>query len=413
MKVLLVMDAADGRALLRRHLETGIAGVDIREHVPLRDGPLAADFHASGFDLVLLDGRPHGAEALDWLQEWRARPRFPPIIYLVPTRADVAEEGQAALLAGAAGCVVQEKIAHRAFVALVDEAAREHRRARNLFRSSPEGVAAARFGETVIKGLRCVRPVAQSALSTVYLAESDRLGSLVALKLLRHMPDMAKNPGSFDRFLQEYEIIRTITHPNVVRIHELGVADDHAFLMMEYLGAGDLRSRIRRGIDPAGAPAMLRQMAGALGAIHDVGVLHRDLKPGNVMLRADGTVALIDFGLAKQLALESEITANGEIFGTPYYMSPEQGHGRTVDERSDLYSLGIIFFELLTGRKPYLAATPMAVIYQHVHAKIPALPVEHALWSPIWERLVAKRPEDRFQSARELIKAIDRLPGGF
>jgi len=199
----------------------------------------------------------------------------------------------------------------------------------------------------------------------------------------------------------------------VVRIHELGVADDHAFLMMEYLAAGDLRSRIRRGLDPAGAPSMLRQMAGALGAIHDVGVLHRDLKPGNVMLRADGTVALIDFGLAKQLALESEITANGEIFGTPYYMSPEQGHGRTVDERSDLYSLGIIFFELLTGRKPYVAATPMAVIYQHVHAKLPPLPVEHALWSPIWERLAAKRPQDRFQSAAELIAAIDRLPGGF
>src|SRR5690606_9894436 len=117
------------------------------------------------------------------------------------------------------------------------------------------------------------------------------------------------------------------------------------------------------------ALSLLAQMASALAVVHEVGVLHRDLKPGNVMMRRDGSLALIDFGLAKQVAVAPDITAAGEIFGTPYYMSPEQGHGRELDERSDLYSLGVIFYEMLTGKKPFLGA----VIYRHANAPRPRL----------------------------------------
>ena len=223
------------------------------------------------------------------------------------------------------------------------------------------------------------------------------------------VPDASERASTFDRFLQEYEIIRQIHHPNVVRIYELGVADDHAFILMEYFSSGDLRARMRRGIVALDAVRMLRQMAAALGAIHAAGVLHRDLKPGNVMLRADGTIALIDFGLAKQLTLDAEITATGEIFGTPYYMSPEQGHGRDVDARSDVYSLGVIFYEMLTGKKPFLAPTPMAVIYKHSHSPIPTLSAELAPWQPLLEKLLAKDAQQRYQSAAELCAAIDSV----
>jgi serine/threonine protein kinase len=150
-------------------------------------------------------------------------------------------------------------------------------------------------------------------------------------------------------------------------------------------------------------------MASALEAIHAVGVLHRDLKPGNVMLRGDDSIALIDFGLAKQLELEADITATGEIFGTPYYMSPEQGHGHGCDERSDLYSLGVMFFELLTGQKPYLGRTPMEVIYKHAQASVPMLPPESVRLQPLIERLMAKAPDKRFQNATALIGAIDSI----
>jgi serine/threonine protein kinase len=232
---------------------------------------------------------------------------------------------------------------------------------------------------------------------------------MVVLKVLREAPDSGDAQLQFARFLQEYELISRIRHPNVVRIYDLGVADDHAYIAMEYFPLGDLRAHIARALTPTEAVRHLAQMASALEVVHAVGVLHRDLKPGNIMLRADGTVAIIDFGLAKQSGLKVEITGTGEIFGTPYYMSPEQGHGQELDARSDLYSLGVIFYEMLTGKKPFLAATPMAVIYMHGNTPLPGLEGELQVYQPLLNRLMAKEPEDRFASAGELLKAITQL----
>ena len=148
-------------------------------------------------------------------------------------------------------------------------------------------------------------------------------------------------------------------------------------------------------------------MARALQAIHAVGVLHRDLKPANVMLREDGTVALIDFGLAKQLHLDQEITETGEIFGTPYYMSPEQGHADQVDERSDIYSLGVLFYEMICKEKPYTATSPMAVIYKHSHSPLPQLDGQKRVFQDMLDRMLAKDPRHRFQSAEEVLTYLD------
>jgi serine/threonine protein kinase len=149
-------------------------------------------------------------------------------------------------------------------------------------------------------------------------------------------------------------------------------------------------------------------MAAALQAVHEVGVLHRDLKPGNIMLRADRSLAIIDFGLAQPLGLRVASGEVGEIFGTPYYMSPEQGHGRELDERSDLYSLGVIFFEMLTGRKPYIDANAMNVLYMHANAPLPELPVQLQRHQPVLRRLLAKQPAQRFASAAELLAYLQR-----
>jgi len=165
-------------------------------------------------------------------------------------------------------------------------------------------------------------------------------------------------------------------------------------------------------LSSAAAVDYLRQIASALDAIHSVGVLHRDLKPANIMLRNDGSVCLIDFGLAKANMYEVELTGAREIFGTPYYMSPEQGHAEPIDARSDLYSLGVIFYEMLTGQKPYKGSSAMEVIYKHRRAALPTIPPEFAAFSNILNRLLAKSPADRFQSARELLDATapDALP---
>jgi serine/threonine protein kinase len=190
---------------------------------------------------------------------------------------------------------------------------------------------------------------------------------------------------------------------------------------MEYFPNGDLRKRIKQGIEPRVALALLRQMAEALQVLHAAGVLHRDLKPGNVMLRDDASVVLIDFGMSKQLEMNASITGSGEIFGTPYYMSPEQGHGRETDERSDLYSLGIIFYEMLMRRKPYVAGTPMQVIYKHANSPMPELSPGLKQFESILYNCIAKEPGRRYASAEQLVDAAkeaerdekDRAESGF
>jgi eukaryotic-like serine/threonine-protein kinase len=260
-----------------------------------------------------------------------------------------------------------------------------------------------------IRGHRCIRQVGSGGMCKIYLAESERAGTLVVLKVFSQVPDVSERIVGFDRFLQEYEIVAGLNHPNIVRIYDLGVADDHAYIAMEHFPAGDLRHRMRSQMTPAIALHYLEQMASALDAIHAVGVLHRDLKPANVMLRADGTLCLIDFGLAKANETDAELTGTREIFGTPYYMSPEQGHAELIDARSDLYSLGIVFYEMLIGQKPYTGASAMEVIYKHKRAKLPAIDPQFAIYEPLLQRLLAKSPEDRFQSAREVLEAAAEL----
>jgi serine/threonine protein kinase len=178
---------------------------------------------------------------------------------------------------------------------------------------------------------------------------------------------------------------------------------------MEYFDAGDLRHRMRAPLRASDALQTAQSIALGLGAVHATGVLHRDLKPANVMLRRNGGVALIDFGLAKDAALEASITDAGQIIGTPHYMSPEQGHGEPIDGRSDLYSLGVILFEMLTGHKPFVAENPMAIIYLHRKAPVPQLPENLALLQPLLQKLLAKEPADRFESAHQAAQAIGAM----
>jgi len=225
---------------------------------------------------------------------------------------------------------------------------------------------------------------------------------MVVLKVLRHLPDSG-NEKHFDRFLQEYELVARVPHPNVVRIFGLGVADDHAFIAMEYCGGGSLKRRISEGMSAADSYRCMRVIAGALGALHAAGICHRDLKPTNIMFREDGSPVLIDFGLAKHAHFKAGITGAGAIFGTPYYMSPEQGHGGPVDQRSDIYSLGIVFFEMLMGRKPYDGPAAMSVIIQHREAPLPRLAPAVAQFQPALDRMLAKKPEQRFQTIEEVL----------
>jgi serine/threonine protein kinase len=178
---------------------------------------------------------------------------------------------------------------------------------------------------------------------------------------------------------------------------------------MEFFGRGNLKQRIEQGIPKEDALNYLRFIASGLGAVHDVGIVHRDLKPANIMFRDDDSIALADFGISKRISVGSDLTCAGTVIGTPHYLSPEQAQGIPADQRSDLYSLGVIFYEMLTGRKPYHGDTVSALIFQHLHAPVPVLPVENADMQSLLAKLMAKDPKDRFKSTSQLLSVLTKM----
>src|SRR5688572_19700433 len=407
VRVLIIDDQNEFRRLLARHIHTGFDDPSVAEYEPAARGRLPADFSGSAYDAVLLGDKVGREFGVDWLRDLSRRNGFPPIVYLM--RRPTPETEEVAIHAGAQACLSRDKVDHEALIAALRACqARRGQFTRPAARSD-EGAQATRFGDARIRGFRYVSQLAESPVSSVYLAESERNGSKVALKVLHQPPDDASGVRNFDRFLREYQIAAAIEHPHVARVHDFGVADDHAFIAMEYFPLGDLRGRIKQGLPPVRALTYLRQMAEALKVLHDAGVLHRDLKPGNVMLRDENSLALIDYGLSKHVELDGTLTNSGEIFGTPYYMSPEQGHGRDTDARSDIYSIGIIFYELLMRRKPYVAGTPMQVIYKHAHSPLPELKAELKRFEGVLYNCIAKDPLRRYASADYLLDAAREL----
>jgi hypothetical protein len=406
-RLLIISDHTELGRALEQHVSIIWPDAECRIHAPLQSGRLHSGFNAVGYDVVLLDDRIERGQGEKWLDNLLHRNAFPPIVYLA--RGDDPALAQRTVQRGAIDCLTRERIDHRRMADVLRKAMVQRREQLALWRTSTEAERLSQFGPVTIRGHRFVRELAIGGTSSVYLAESERAGEMVVLKVLRDSPTAGDEHTQFTRFLQEYELISKVRHPNVVRIFDLGIADDHAYLAMEYFPRGDLRSLIASGLDGSEALSYLAQMAAALEVVHAVGVLHRDLKPGNIMLRADGSVALIDFGLAKHVQTDAEITATGEIFGTPYYMSPEQGHGQSLDERSDLYSIGVIFYELLMRQKPYLAQSPMGVIYMHANAPIPLLPEPLRNYQQLLNKLLAKDPIHRFASASALLAKIEEL----
>ena len=259
---------------------------------------------------------------------------------------------------------------------------------------------------TTVSGYQVLQTLARSDRSAVYLARSEELGFNVALKVLRRAADVADAPGDEQRFAREYKIISQIRHRAIVDVYDFGSTEGLSYIATEYFPAGDLKTRLQNPMSTDEATDYAKQIAEALRIIHVAGVLHRDLKPANVMLRTDNSLVLIDFGLAKELTGDKALTGAGEIRGSPYYMSPEQADGRPVDERSDLYSLGVIFYELLTGTRPFQGRTVFDILAQHQHAPIPQLSGAAARVQPLLDRLLAKAPADRFQSATDFLTAL-------
>jgi serine/threonine protein kinase len=396
IKVMIIDEQADFRTLLMHHVTTHWPDAIISAYDPASAGHLPEEFSGAGNDLILLGSR-HGEsrDGVEVLRQFMRRKNFPPVVYF----GSEDDQTEAEALQPDAH-FIRDHLNHSSLVGGLSDVLMARQRVASTQSSLVGDMRTDAY--PLIKGYRFVRSLGSTEASGVYLAERESTQLRVVLKILRQSPANDASVEAFDRFLQEYETIAGMDHPNIVGIYDLGISDTHAHIAMEYIGGGDLCLKIDAGIAAPQAMQYLRQIASALAAVHGQGVLHRDLKPGNIMFRKDGSIALIDFGLARKATLDPETIDKGEIFGTPYYMSPEQGHGGCVDQRSDIYSLGVIFYEMLTGRKPFRAGTAMGVIYRHANAPLPRLPDHLSQYQALLDKMLAKMPDERLQTAAEI-----------
>ena len=414
MNVLIIDDAPDFRALAAHFIKVEWPDAGITQYDPVMHEQPGEDFHWRQFDVVLLDFMLGMEDGLDWLRAFRKIANMPPIIFMTGSGSeDVATK---AIKLGAADYLRKHDLSRSRLVEAIREALSEARDSpaatlpqvtrlnTTVFNTGDFAVRpAAGAGEQSIQinGYRLIRKLGEGGMAVVFLTEHIKTGAEQVLKILDTRT--STDPEFLDRFIHEYGVISNIDSPYVIRIWDQGFTSDHAYISMEYLPGGDLKDRIRAGLDSSSALRIFRELISALQSVHDAGIVHRDVKPQNIMFRADGSVALVDFGIAKDTTSDHNLTRVGFVMGTPLYISPEQAEGRAVDGRADLYAAGAILFEMLTGKPPYHADTMAQLLYAHCHAPIPQLSSNLAEYQILIDRLLAKDPADRYQSAHEML----------
>lgn len=258
-----------------------------------------------------------------------------------------------------------------------------------------------------LPGYKILRTLGKGGMATVYLAEQVIFEREVALKVMaKHL---AEDPSFGQRFMREARIVSQLVHPNIVTVHDVGVHDGYYYLSMQYIDGQDLK-QARRSLSMREKITAVRDIAKALDYAGSKGYVHRDIKPENILFHtSDGRAVLTDFGIARAAESDLAMTQTGTAIGTPHYMSPEQAKGLAVDHRADLYSLGVVFYLLLAGRLPFDAESAVAIGIKHIAEKVPPLPRHLSSLQPLVNKLMAKKVDNRFQNAKELIAALDEL----
>src|SRR5579871_6040649 len=255
---------------------------------------------------------------------------------------------------------------------------------------------------------RIVERIGSGGMATVFKAYQPTLDRYVAIKVLPAYH--ARDPVFVKRFVQEARSVAKLAHPNIVQIHDFGEHENITYIVMEYVDGGTLKDRLKKALPVPEAVDYMIQAAEGLDCAHRNGIIHRDVKPANMLVRKDGHLLLSDFGIAKMLEGTTNLTRVGTGIGTPQYMSPEQGMGQAVDRRSDIYSLGIVLFHCLTGRVPFTGDNPLNITVKHMNEPMPLdrLTSENvpAPIIQVVQQMTAKPPHERYQSADILVDAL-------
>lgn len=259
-----------------------------------------------------------------------------------------------------------------------------------------------------IPGYRIEKEIGKGGMATVYLAVQESLHRSVVLKIMDKVQRTASEEMA-QRFMDEGRIVASLHHPNIVTIYDIGLAGEDLYISMEYVQGGDLKKRMESHVTPKTALDIIAKIGTALDSAHSHNVIHRDVKPANILFREDGTPLLTDFGIAKQTDFDKDLTSTGIFLGSPNYVSPEQADGKSVDGRSDIYSLGCIFYEMLTGYKPYHSDSVIDIVIQHKTSAVPTLPEKLSIYQSLLDRMMAKNLDDRFGNAQEMLKSITKL----
>jgi CheY-like chemotaxis protein/tRNA A-37 threonylcarbamoyl transferase component Bud32 len=404
MRVLIIDDDEDLRTLIAHYLRQEWPQAQVDEYDPLKRDMPDASFKLGDYDAIILDYMLGRGDGLEWLAAFKKRADCPPVLFLTGAGNEII--AVRAMKAGADEYQRKQELTREKLIGSIRELTHE-----KVERTVSPEIAARMEGHTLgarirIPGVRVLRLIGEGGMSRVYLASREADDEPLVVKILRS--EVTGDRNALARFLEENALIARIESRHVARIHGHGESEGHAYLVMEFFDGGDLNKRLAgKALEPEEALRIFRELMYALGDIHEQGILHRDLKPQNLMFRADGSLAIVDFGIAKHID-SIDRTGHGEIVGTPRYMSPEQVRGSALDLRTDIYSAGVLLYQMLTGAHLFEGETAVEVALHHLNTQPPDLPPELAPYQRLMDKLIEKDRDARFRNADEVIGFLSR-----
>jgi len=261
-----------------------------------------------------------------------------------------------------------------------------------------------------LPGYEIIKEIGRGGMAKVYLARHEGLDRDVAIKVM--FPNLASDSSYSERFIREARIVAKLSHHNIVTVFDVGIFEQYHYIAMEFLPGITLDDKIKSGISNREILSIIKQISAGMYYAHDKGFIHRDIKPENIMFRENGSAVITDFGIARATKSETKMTAVGTVIGTAHYMSPEQAQGKELTPGSDIYSIGIMLFEMFTGKVPYDADSTIAIVFKHIDAPIPLLEGDQEIYQTLLNKLMAKQPEDRYLTCQEIIEDIEDIEGG-